>query len=64
MLSLSLLERTKHSGRRNVLFKTHFPVVLKLILNEWTMLPLYFLQRMFTNSKDALVLYFEASPKC
>jgi SAM-dependent methyltransferase len=40
-LELSPLERTKHSGRRSVQFKTHFPVVLKLILNEWTMLPLF-----------------------
>lgn len=62
-LSLPMLERTKHSGRRNVLFKTHFPIVLKLILNKWTMLPWYWLQRMFANSKGALVLYFEASPR-
>lgn len=60
-LALSSIERTKHSGRRNVLFKTHFPVALKLILNEWTMLPLHWMQKMFSNSNSALVLYFEAT---
>jgi len=62
-LALSSIERTKYSGRRKVHFKTHFPMALKLLLNEWTMLPFYWIQRMFVNSKDALVIYFEASPK-
>lgn len=60
-LVLSSIERTKHSGHRKVQFKTHFPAVLKLILNEWTMLPLYWVQKMFSNSDSALVLYFEAT---
>lgn len=60
-LNLSSVERTKHSGRRNVRFKTHFPAVLKLFLNELTMLPLYWIQKIFSNSGGALVLYFEAT---
>ena len=59
-LKLSTLERTKQSGRRNVRFKTHFPSVLKLILNEWTMLPLYWIQKFYSNSDKVLVIYFEA----
>jgi hypothetical protein len=62
-LKLSIFERTKQSGRRNVRFKTHFPSVLKLILNEWTMLPLYWIQKLFSNSDKALVIYFEAIPE-
>lgn len=60
-LSLSPLERTKHSGRRNVRFKTHFPGLLKVLLNERTMLPLHWLQKLFLRSDKALVLYFEAT---
>ncbi|MFA6920213.1 MAG: class I SAM-dependent methyltransferase [Gallionella sp.] len=60
-LSLSPVERTKHSGRRKVRFKTHFPAILKLCLNELTMLPLYWTQKLFANSGSALVLYFEAT---
>jgi hypothetical protein len=33
-LALSSIERTKHSGRRRVRFKTYFPSILKLLLNE------------------------------
>ena len=61
-LELSSLERTKQSGRRNVRFKTHFPAYWKLLLNDRTMLLLYWIQNMFTNSNNVLVLYFEASP--
>ena len=62
-LSLTSLERTKDSGRRNVRFKTHFPSILKLLLNEQTMLPLYWVQKLFSNSDRALVIYFEATCK-
>lgn len=61
-LGLSLLERTRQSGRREVKFKTHFPSVLGLLLNEVTMYPLYLLQKLFARSERALVLYFEAQP--
>jgi SAM-dependent methyltransferase len=59
-LTLSMLERTKHSGHRNVRFKTHFPAIMKLFLNECTLLPLHWLQKFFAKSSKALVIYFEA----
>ena len=61
-LALSKLERTKLSGNRNVKFKTHFPAIIGMLLNEVTMLPLHWFQKSFLNSKKALVLYFEATP--
>ncbi|HEV7164516.1 MAG TPA: methyltransferase domain-containing protein [Gammaproteobacteria bacterium] len=62
-LSLSALERTKHSGRRRVKFKTHFPSLFGLFLNEYTLLPLHLVQKIFKKSERALVLYFELQPK-
>ncbi len=59
-LALTLLERTKHSGRRNVPFKTHFPSILTLLLNERTLLPLHWIQKCL-NSDRALTIYFEAA---
>lgn len=57
-LNLSLIERTKQSGNRNVLMKTDYPKILKYILNEITLYPLHVFQKMF-NYKNALNLYFE-----
>lgn len=59
-LALPVLERTRLSGRRNVRFKTHFPALLKLVLNDTAMLPLHWMQKAFSRSERALVLYFEA----
>ncbi|MBU3564432.1 bifunctional 2-polyprenyl-6-hydroxyphenol methylase/3-demethylubiquinol 3-O-methyltransferase UbiG [Polynucleobacter sp. MWH-HuK1] len=59
-LTLSPLERTKQSGQRQVKFKTYFPAMLGLLLNKITLFPLHLLQKMFTKSDHALVLYFEA----
>jgi SAM-dependent methyltransferase len=61
-LELSVLERTKHSGRRTVKFKTNFPAILGIFLNRYTLYPLYILQKIFAKSESALVLYFEAKP--
>lgn len=61
-LALSPLDRTKHSGRRQVKFKTYFPAILGVLLNEYTIFPLYILQKIFAKSERALVLYFEAQP--
>lgn len=61
-LSLSPLERTKLSGRRLVKYKTHFPSLLGLLLNKYTLLPFHFLQKYFARSERALVLFFEAHP--
>lgn len=61
-LTMSALERTKHSGRRQVNFKTHFPSIIGLLLNKVTIFPLHLLQKLFSKSQSALVLYFEAKP--
>lgn len=62
-LALTSLERTKHSGRRHVPFKTYFPSIMKLLLNERTLLPFHWIQKLFSNSDRALVIYFEAAYK-
>lgn len=59
-LSLSPLERTKLSGIRKIKYKTEFPSLLALFLNKITLLPLYYIQKLFAKSERALVLYFEA----
>lgn len=59
-LALSALDRTKQSGRRQVKFKTYFPVILGLLLNKVTLFPLHLLQKLCAKSERALVLYFEA----
>jgi SAM-dependent methyltransferase len=61
-LALSPLERTKHSGRRRVLFKTHFPPILGIVLNETFLAPFHVIQKLCRKSERALVLYFEAEP--
>lgn len=61
-LGLSALERTKLSGRRQVKYKTHFPSILGLLLNKYTLYPLHLLQKLFARSDRSLVLLFEAAP--
>jgi SAM-dependent methyltransferase len=61
-LSLSMVERTKQSGIRDVPMKTSFPSVFGLLLNERTMYPLHLIQKVFRRSKHAMVLYVEATP--
>ena len=61
-LGMPDLEKTKASGIRDVRFKTTFPKNLSLLLNEYVMLPFHWLQKAFSNSRNFLVLYFEASP--
>jgi SAM-dependent methyltransferase len=59
-LSLSMIERTKLSGIRDVPMKTTFPSMLGLLLNEKALLPLHLLQKFFSRSRKAMVLYCEA----
>lgn len=59
-ISLSMSEKTKLSGNRNVPFKTSFPNVLKIILNEFTMWPFHILQKLFHSNNSSMVIYFEA----
>jgi len=61
-LEMSAIERTKASGIRDVRFKTKFPKILSLLLNEYVLLPFHWLQKAFSNSRNSLVLYFEALP--
>jgi SAM-dependent methyltransferase len=61
-LSLSAIERTKSSGRRDVRFKTHFPSFFGMLLNRHVLWPLHVLQKMFRGSDHALVIYFESRP--
>ena len=61
-LSLSMIERTKKSGIRDVPMKTTFPSLLGILLNERSMYPLHLLQKMFRRSSRAMVLYIEAKP--
>jgi len=58
-LTLSALERTKQSGRRNVKFKTHLPYFFKIMINKYTLFPLHLMQKFFGKSKRSLVIYFE-----
>ena len=61
-LDLSMEERTKLSGRREVSLKTTFPDIFSLVLNRFTLYPFYLLQKWSLRSKRALVIYFEAKP--
>ncbi len=61
-LGMSDMEKTMASGIRDVRFKTTFPKILSLLLNEYVLLPFHWLQKAFSNSRNSLVLYFEASP--
>jgi SAM-dependent methyltransferase len=58
----SLAERTRLSGKRDVKFKTTFPPYVRCLVNEVTMLPLHWIQKMLANSACAMVLYCEFVP--
>jgi len=59
-LTLGMEERTKQSGIRDVAMKTKFPSVFSLILNPISLYPLHFLQKVFSRSPNAMVIYVEA----
>lgn len=61
-LTLTALERTKQSGMRSVKYKTHFPSLLGIMLNKYTLLPLHIIQKLCAKSERALVLFFEVRP--
>ncbi len=61
-LSLSMLERTKQSGIRGITMKTTFPRYLGLLLNERVLYPLHLIQKLFSKSERAMVLYCETRP--
>lgn len=58
-LELSMIDRTKLSSTRTVSFKTTFPSIMHIVLNDFTIYPFHVLQKMFANHTDALVIYAE-----
>jgi len=61
-LELSQKERTVYTGNRNVSYKTNFPGIFGLVLNEWVMYPFHLLQKAFKNNKNSMVIYCELKP--
>lgn len=62
-LQLSQQDRTVYTGNREVPFKTTFPAIFNLILNPLVMWPVHFLQKMFSKSRNSMILYFELRRK-
>ncbi len=58
-LSLTNEEKTIKSGYRVVKGKTQFSKNFFIILNEYTLFPLYLIQKIFKNNRACLVLYAE-----
>lgn len=59
---LTMVERTRRSGHREVPLKTAFPRVFGLVLNELVLYPAHVLQKLARRHPAALVLYVEARP--
>lgn len=51
------LERTIDTGNRDVPYKTSFPRWMKLVFNEFTMLPFYWLQQLNLKNENSMVIY-------
>ena len=62
-MALSAQQRTELSGNRNVKFKTTFPAVLGLVLNDVVMSPLHWLQKANARNPRSMVIYAEFSPQ-
>jgi len=60
--SQTMEQRTQASGRRRVYGKTIFPDIAAVILNEFVLYPFHLLQKLFSKSERALVLYVECVP--
>ena len=60
-LAIPSQEQTTLSGNRNVPLKTSFPDIARWILNDKVMWPLHIIQKAFSRSNKAMILYFEAS---
>ena len=54
--AMSAQQQTEESGIRKIPFKTVFPPAFRLLLNRFTMAPLFALQRMFYGSDLGLTL--------
>jgi len=60
---LTMQERTKLSGRRSVLGKTHTPLFMSLFVNRLTLYPFHLLQKIYRNAERAHVIYVECAPR-
>jgi SAM-dependent methyltransferase len=58
-MKLAVAERTRLSGNRAVPFKTTFPALLRIVLNETVMYPFHVLQKLSAGNDRSLVLYAE-----
>lgn len=54
--SMTMEEQTKTSGVRDIPFKTVFPSWFRLILNKYTLWPLFFIQRFFYKTNLGLTM--------
>jgi len=57
--ALSMSERSRASRSRNVKFKTTFPPLLSVVLNEYVLYPFHLVQKLLGNSPGAMLLYVE-----
>lgn len=55
----SELEKTVYTGNINLKYKTVFPSLFSIVLNEMVMLPLHWLQLLNAKNEKSLVMYFE-----
>jgi SAM-dependent methyltransferase len=60
--TLSIRERTRRSGVRDVPLKTRFAPAFALVLNRVTLYPFFLLQKANRTNAKALVLYVECQP--
>ncbi len=60
---LTMMERTKLSGRRSVPGKTHTPSFMSLFVNRRTLYPFHLLQKICRDAERALVIYVECAPR-
>jgi SAM-dependent methyltransferase len=58
-LEMTMHDRTVLSSNRQVAFKTSFPALLNLVLNEIVMSPFHIWQKLNINNPSALILYAE-----
>ena len=62
-LTVDKYQRTLESGHHDVPLKTHVPLILRLIMNEYALWPLYVIQDWCRNHQSAMVGYAEAIKK-
>lgn len=58
-INLSQRDRTIYTGNRQVKFKTSFPPIFVLFLNEIVLYPFHILQMLFGKNKNSMVIYCE-----